>query len=101
MRGFSMVMRSPGPCSESPQQNPGRLQCDSRSAACGGGATCVAPHNLVGKRGRSALKRRRLDQMNWRYRPMSRLALVLGVLLAVTGCSFYMGEPVAPKTDFR
>ena len=32
---------------------------------------------------------------------MSRLTLVLGVLLAVTGCSFYMGEPTLPKTDFR
>lgn len=29
-----------------------------------------------------------------------RTALVLGVLLAA-GCSFYMGEPQVPKTDFR
>lgn len=32
---------------------------------------------------------------------MSRLALVLGVLLTIAGCSFYPGEPRLPKTDFR
>ncbi|MBI3197034.1 MAG: CHRD domain-containing protein [Rhodospirillales bacterium] len=32
---------------------------------------------------------------------MSRLTLVLGVFLAIAGCSFYPGEPRLPKTDFR
>ena len=32
---------------------------------------------------------------------MSRRALILVVLLAATGCSFYPGEPRLPKTDFR
>jgi hypothetical protein len=32
---------------------------------------------------------------------MFRRALFLGLLLTASGCSFYMGEPMAPKTDFR
>ncbi len=32
---------------------------------------------------------------------MFRRALLLGLLLAVAGCSFYPGEPRLPKTDFR
>ncbi|MDP2331437.1 MAG: CHRD domain-containing protein [Reyranella sp.] len=32
---------------------------------------------------------------------MFRRALFLGLLLTASGCSFYMGEPKLPKTDFR
>ena len=32
---------------------------------------------------------------------MFRRALLLGVLLAASSCSFYPGEPRLPKTDFR
>jgi hypothetical protein len=32
---------------------------------------------------------------------MFRRALLLGLLLTAGGCSFYMGEPKLPKTDFR
>jgi len=32
---------------------------------------------------------------------MIRRALLLGLLLTAGGCSFYMGEPTLPKTDFR
>jgi hypothetical protein len=32
---------------------------------------------------------------------MVRRALLLGLLLTASGCSFYMGEPTLPKTDFR
>ena len=32
---------------------------------------------------------------------MFRRALFLGLLLTAGGCSFYMGEPKLPKTDFR
>ena len=32
---------------------------------------------------------------------MIRRALLLGLLLTAGGCSFYMGEPKLPKTDFR
>lgn len=30
-----------------------------------------------------------------------RLALALGLLLVASGCSFNLGEPIVPKTDFR
>ena len=32
---------------------------------------------------------------------MVRRALLLGLLLTASGCSFYMGEPKLPKTDFQ
>jgi hypothetical protein len=32
---------------------------------------------------------------------MFRRALLIGLLLTTGGCSFYMGEPRLPKTDFR
>ena len=35
------------------------------------------------------------------HRSTRRLVLSLGLLLAAAGCSFNMGEPNLPKTDFR
>lgn len=35
------------------------------------------------------------------HRSLRRLALVLGLLLAASGCSLNLGEPRVPKTDFR
>lgn len=32
---------------------------------------------------------------------LRRSALALGLLLAASGCSFNLGEPAVPKTDFR
>jgi hypothetical protein len=35
------------------------------------------------------------------HRSLRRSALVLGLLLAASGCSLNLGEPRVPKTDFR
>lgn len=35
------------------------------------------------------------------HHPSHRLALAFGLLFVASGCSFNLGEPIVPKTDFR